>query len=806
MTHTALTALLSHWRRRPGQALVLVLGLALATALWSAVQALNAEARARYAQAAETLEGAARPLLTRPGAPFTLAEFAALRRAGWPVTPVLEGQLQTPTGPVPLVGVDFVSRSGAEGLQGDSAPDAPTPAELLLAPGRLLARADLAARLQGDEFKGAEFQGDGLPPVILSQTAPAGMILTDISTAERLLNRPGQIDRMELTGPRPNAAPMPEGAQLLDPDRPDTAALTDSFHLNLTAFGLLAFAVGLFVVHGIAGLAFEQRRATFRTLRALGVPGPLLTRLVLGELIALALIAGLIGVALGYVVAAALLPDVSASLRGLYGAQVGTDLQLRPGWVLGAMAMALAGALTAGAQGLLRLRRMPILAASGSGQWAARAQRQMRVIAGCGALCLLAGALALLPGGLLAGFVAMGGAMLGAALILPAALALILTALARRARGPVAQWVWSDMSMQLPGLSLALMALLLALATNIGVGTMVSSFRLTFTGWLDQRLAAELYVTARDQAQADRMQAWLAPRVEAILPIRHAQTQIEGRSGRVYGIVDHATYRDNWPLIAAMPAPWDALNAGAVLINEQLARRQDLWPGDRVDLGGTWQAQIAGVYSDYGNPHPQAIAALPDLLRHHPDIPDTRFGLRLAPDDVPALNADLRAAFDLPADAVVDQAAVKALSLRIFERTFLITAALNLLTLGVAAFAILTSLLALWSARLPQLAPAWALGLSRRRLAGLELLRSLALSGLVAVLALPLGLGLAWLLLAVVNVQAFGWRLPMHLFPLDWLRLLALALLAGGLAALWPARRLLRMAPARLLQVFAHES
>jgi putative ABC transport system permease protein len=52
----------------------------------------------------------------------------------------------------------------------------------------------------------------------------------------------------------------------------DLAALTDSFHLNLTAFGLLAFAVGLFIVHAAVGLAFEQRRAVFRTLRALGLP------------------------------------------------------------------------------------------------------------------------------------------------------------------------------------------------------------------------------------------------------------------------------------------------------------------------------------------------------------------------------------------------------------------------------------------------------------------------------------------------------------------------------------------------------
>jgi putative ABC transport system permease protein len=71
--------------------------------------------------------------------------------------------------------------------------------------------------------------------------------------------------------------------------------------------------------------------------------------------------------------------------------------------------------------------------------------------------------------------------------------------------------------------------------------------------------------------------------------------------------------------------------------------------------------------------------------------------------------------------------------------------------------------------------------------------------------ALPLGLGLAWVLLAVVNVEAFGWRLPMHLFPMQWVQLGALALLAAALAAAVPAIRLARISPNELLRVFANE-
>jgi putative ABC transport system permease protein len=42
---TAFFVLLSHWKRHPGQLATLLLGLGLATALWSGVQAINEEAR-----------------------------------------------------------------------------------------------------------------------------------------------------------------------------------------------------------------------------------------------------------------------------------------------------------------------------------------------------------------------------------------------------------------------------------------------------------------------------------------------------------------------------------------------------------------------------------------------------------------------------------------------------------------------------------------------------------------------------------------------------------------------------------------
>ena len=802
MTGPAVQALLSHWRAHPQQLMTLLAGIALATCLWSTVQAINSEARASYAHANAQLAIGQFDELHNPGGYITVAQYVELRRAGWQVAAVLEGTLRVGNRHLRLMGVDMVAYPALPSIiEVEQSASPPDPSEILTAPGRLLMAPDLAVLFEAT---------DSFPPIIETSALPPDLVLTDIGGAERLLDRAGQISRLLILPQQPRAvstlASVAPTLKRISPSaQMDTAQLTDSFHLNLTAFGLLSFAVGLFIVHSTVGLAFAQRRGMFRTLRALGLPLWRLVGIVLGELLLIALIGGILGLVLGFFLAGALLPDVAATLRGLYGAPVDGQMSLRPQWIVAGLAMAIGGTLVANTQALWRLSRMPVLAGPGLQAW--RGQASTRITGALGLGLITSGIVLFLSiEGLLAGFGLLTGVLTGTAMTLPMLLSAILKLFAQRAHNPLAQWVWADMRAQLPGLSLALMALLLALATNIGVSTMVSSFRLTFTGWLDQRLTSELYVTANDDIQALQITDWLSPQVSAVLPIRSTELPHETGPLFLYGIIDDDTYRQNWPLIAKGPDVWDhVLLRDGILINEQLARRTDLWPGDTLTITPEHVLTIAGVYSDYGNPTGQAIVAMPVLDEIVPGVSVRRFGIRIAPGHASELAQSLRDHFDLPARAVVHQAAMKAQSLAIFEKTFVVTSALNVLTLGVAGFAIFTSLLTLWTQRLPQVAPVWALGLTRVRLARLEILRSLMLAALTACLALPLGLVLAWVLLAVINVQAFGWKLPMHLFPTDWIGLFLMTLIAATLAAALPAWRLLRLPPAALLRVFANE-
>lgn len=791
MIRACLLALLSHWRRSPVQLFALLAGLALATALWTGVQAINAEAKASYDAAAATLgEGQYDQLIPRQGNIIPQQFYLDLRRAGWLVSPIIEDRLNG----VRVVGLDVLtapSELGAEAMNG-----APALASLGTSP-PLFADAETARVL------------DGAVQVRIDPGIAPGVAVGDVGVVQRLFKR-NDLSRLIVLPAQPLGQPdldsvAPELRVQSSKQAADLAQLTDSFHLNLAAFGLLSFAVGLFIVHSTIGLAFEQRRGMIRTLRSLGVSLRFLIGLIIVEMLSLALIGAGIGIVLGYLIAAVLLPDVAATVRGLYGAHISGTLELRAEWWLSGLLICLLGTCAALIGRIWQIWSMPILASVRPRAWGMAGAGRFRWLTRTALLLLCGGAaLTVLADGLHAGFVLLACLLIGAAFVLPALFAQVLSFFESRSVRPVWRWFWADTRQQLPGLSLALMALLLAVSANIGVSTMVSSFRLTFIGFLDQRLAPELFIEVETPEQSVAVQAFLAERELEVLPLLVTKTQVAGQPARLFGVRVGPTYRDNWVFLDKTPDAWDRVEAGAaVVVNEQLARRSELWIGDSVDVAPNLNLPIAAVVGDYGNPSGQVITSETVFRDLYPDSVAMQFGVRTR--EVARLRQSIIDTLVLPENAMIDQVAIKAMSMEVFERTFTVTQALNILTLGVAGIAILMSLLTLADLRVPQLAPVWALGLTRKQLGQLELGRAVALAVLVFVCAVPLGLALAWVLLSIINVEAFGWRLPMFLFPKDYALLGGYAFIAALVAAAWPALRLMRIPPSALLKVFANE-
>ena len=187
------------------------------------------------------------------------------------------------------------------------------------------------------------------------------------------------------------------------------------------------------------------------------------------EITIIALTSGFIGLIIGYFLAGFLLPGVAVTLSGLYGVEIENGLPLRPVWVLSGLGMSLLGAGIASFYAFLTLWRLPILQAPSTQARGQLVLRNFNLWALAGTGLLASGGLSLiLIAGLAGGFIFLGCLMLGTALLLPYCLWHILRLGQSLTTRPLAHWLWADARAQLPGLSLALMALMLGSCPGVG--------------------------------------------------------------------------------------------------------------------------------------------------------------------------------------------------------------------------------------------------------------------------------------------------------------------------------------------------
>ncbi len=342
------------------------------------------------------------------------------------------------------------------------------------------------------------------------------------------------------------------------------------------------------------------------------------------------------------------------------------------------------------------------------------------------------------------------------------------------------------------------MALQLAAGTVIAIHALVNTFEGTFHQWLDQRLAGDLYVEVPDGkplTPAARLLDGDARAARWHPVIRGSATLVAGRSRQGVDLLatDAASpLIRQWSLLAGNDRPWSAVADGQVLVNEQLALREDLSPGSTLSLQVADQrrsVRVAGVYADYGRP---AGEVLMDARYLPADVsPGFRsLTIELA-DEVTARDAEqlteaLAEAWQVSSLSVRDNDTVHRLANRLFEQTFTLTRAISYLTLVLATVALLmTGWVVLRSrAWYFRLLSVW--GLTRRQRLRVVLALTLELLVSVWLMALPVGIGLTWVLVALINPLAFGWTLPMAVYPGFWLELLALfaaaSLVVGWLA------------------------
>ncbi|MGY6037425.1 ABC transporter permease [Aeromonas sp. AE23HZ002T15] len=794
-----LKALLRLYRAHPWLLLMSLTGLMLGVSLVVAIELLNQSAKTNFVAARSQLAGEANYRLA-PSGGLDEQLYVTLVRSerALAAQPQVHAWLKDAQGrSFQLLGIDLLNPGPLSPLLGSDKQGGDKESfSLARADGVWLATPE-AVRLGWTVGETRHFlQGERSLQLTLAGTFAPGavpmerLLLTDLGIAQPLLGKSGRLDRIlfKLSEAEAKAlqAKLPKPLWL-EPISPalDASLLGDALGLNLSALSLLAMAVGLFLVFNAQRFVQSVRRPQLAQLIILGMP-PRRVLLWLGlELALLASVGTLLGLVLGVLLAQGLMGQLTQALADLYGPNPIDLLRLSPTGLIKAAALGLLGTLAANLPGWWALlRQSPLQLREGQVRVSAHPWRRRLLALAILLICALC--LWLPQTGLTGALLIAGGWLLAMALWLPDALRWVLGLLRRRRGGLTLRLAVAETQYHLDRTAIAVMALQLAIAAAIGIGVMVSSFRTSVEIWLGQRLAADLYVSAPRGAAGSRG-TLDQPTLDAIFasPELSAASRRSVQPARWQGQPIEWAQMDAIPeLKAAYPllsGRWPA-GPGEVLASEPLTVRLGVKVGQRLVItseSGPRSVQVTGVYQDYGSDKGQVL---------HGFESGPVQSLALFSPQPERLADGLRAQFGEKVN-LLPAPAIHAAALKVFDQTFVVTELLKLLILGIAFVGIGSAFMVLGLARKAELQTLQSLGLSPHRCRQLLVWQGAGLGLLTALLALPVGYGLAWVLIEVVNPRAFGWRLAFEAAPAHAITALLLAPVCGALASWFAARR-----------------
>lgn len=834
-------------RRHPLQFLLAVLGVALGVAVVIGIDLANSSASKAFRLSAETLSGKATHQII--GGPEGLDEtvYRRLRlelgyRASAPVVegygrlPGLDGRTVQLLGVDPLAEQPFRSYSPSPGGGVDFSSLLTDPATglLLEASARRLGLApgDIFLLETGGRVIELTLVGTLVPRDQVPVQALESLVIVDIATAQELLDRSGWLSRIDLILPEGPAgetqraaiaAMLPPTASVVPASTRGEvmAQMTRAFQLNLTALSLLALVVGMFLIYNTLTFSVLQRRPLLGILRTLGVTRRQVFALVLGEALAIGASGTLLGLLLGYGLGQGLLALVSRTINDLYFVLSVRELALNPWSLAKGVLLGLGATVAAAAMPAWEAARTAPRTVQARSSLESRQRRLVPLAALAGLLLMAAGgaALAIPSKSLPLAFGALFALISGYALAVPGMTVLLL----RGVQGPLGwcagvlgRMAARDLRAALSRTGVATAALVVAVSATVGVGIMIGSFRLTVEQWLQSYLRADLYVTT-PSAGFEPLRPPLPPEVVeriAATPgvasaTRARHLLVEGEAGPFELFVaelPRESFDGYWFAEGDPEAIWSAFNGeAAVIVSEPFAYHRDLKRGDTLRLRtdrGPVDFSIAGVFTDYSSDRGRVTLSRAVYQRYWDDRSVDALGLYLLPGaDLEAVTAAVRSENGGNQQLMVySNRSLRESSLATFDRTFAITAVLRLLAVVVAFVGILNALMAMQIERSRELAVLRAQGLTPRQL-WLLVSGETGLIGLSAgLLALPLGIIQALVLILVINRRSFGWSMQTVLSAEVLLQALLLALAAALLAGLYPAWRMARTSPALALR------
>jgi putative ABC transport system permease protein len=657
-------------------------------------------------------------------------------------------------------------------------------------------------------------------------------VLMDIAAAQLAFDRLGRVDRLDLQlaapdGSAPDSAAidralaevnrrLPAGLSAQRPARrgQQVERMLAAFHLNLTALSWVALVVGLFLVYNTVTISVIARRDEIGVLRALGVTRAQVLVLFLGEAAVLGLAGGLLGLGFGRVMADGAVGLTSATVSTLYIATAAAPPALAGWHVLLALAIGIPLSLVAALVPALEGSRVPPTAAMrGSDRVESRVRLRPSalvipalVLAGAWALSLLGP----VDGRPLFGYVSSFATIIGASLLVPA----IIFGLARLLRAPLARVLGvegvlahANLAAAIPRLSISVAALAVSLSMMVAVAVMIGSFRDTVAYWIGQTLQADLFIGPGIQPTVGSEQTLSAPviqavrshpQVEAVDSFRNIDLVYE-KNLVVLGAGNFEIVLSHGSLLFKEPADGRealrrAVGTESVVVSEAFANKYGAKPGNTLHLRtprGERPFTVAAVYYDYAVDRGVIVMDRPAFVKYFGELAPTGLAAYLKPGaDPEAVRADILGSLDEGHQAFIyTNRDLRAEVLRIFDSTFAITYALEIIAIAVAMLGVAATLLTLVLERRRELTLLRLIGAARRQVQRVVVIEAALIGAVSQAIGLVVGLALSMLLVYVINVQSFGWTIQFRVPIVFLLQVSVLVIVATAIAGLYPARR-----------------
>jgi putative ABC transport system permease protein len=574
---------------------------------------------------------------------------------------------------------------------------------------------------------------------------------------------------------------------------------------------LVALFTGAFLVFSVLSLSVAKRAQQFALLGVLGLAGRERLRLVLLESGVLGLIGSALGVALGTALAALSLRILGGDLGGGYFSNVAPALRWSTGAALIYGVLGLAAALVGGWWPARQAQRLPpAQTLKGLGQTARTSNGHwlsLGLIA-LGVVLARAPAVFEIP---LAAYVSVGLLLIGGITALPWLIALLLD----RAKPLVTSRLLPLLALERArrvreSASVAVSGVVASLSLAVALTVMVASFRDSVTQWLNVVLPADLYVrTATSRSAGDTLfftpefvqAAAKVPGIQRISTQRTRQLQLDPARPAITLIARPlADPARNLPLVGeVLSAPSGSV---AVFVSEAVVdlygvRAGDSFPALTDALAPAKPTQhasffVAGVLRDYAGQAGSITIKQEDYQRLTGDARVNDIALWLDQGAASAtVQQALREVAGDKAGGLLEFASsldIRALSLKIFDRSFAITYWLQAVAIGIGLFGVAASFSAQVLARRKEFGLLVHLGLTRRQILGVVAGEGLAWTAIGALAGLALGLAVSVILVHVVNPQSFHWTMDMAV-PWPRLVLLCLAVVIAGTVTAWASAR-----------------